>query len=90
MAKIPKGNLDELRTIIKTRTPTGTGQGVWVELTEQGKKELVGELEEEDGALTVAVELIILHFVGENVFSVIVNNNLWHEQLARCKWILFS
>ena len=64
MAKIPKGNLDELRTIIKTRTPTGTGQGVWVELTEQGKKEVVGELEEEDGELTVAVELLILHFFG--------------------------
>ena len=63
---------------------------MWVELTEQGKKEVVGELEEEDGALTVAVILIILHFVGENVFSVLVNNNFWHEQSAQCKWILFS
>ena len=52
------------------RTPTGTDQGVGVELTEQDEKGVVGELEEEDGALTVhAVELIVLHFVGENVFS---------------------
>ena len=55
-----------------------------------GQEGVVGELEEEDGALTVAVELIILYFVGENVFSVLVNNNFWHEQSARCKWILFS
>ena len=53
------------------RTPTGTDQGVGVELVEQDKKEVVGELEEEDGALTVAVELIILHFVGEKVCSAI-------------------
>ena len=55
-----------------------------------GQEGVVGELEEEDGALTDTVEHIILHFVAENVFSVLVNNNFSHEWSARCKWILFS
>ena len=50
------------------RRPTGIHQEeVGVELIEQDKKEVVGELEEEDGALTAAVGPTILYFAGENV-----------------------
>ena len=47
------------------RTPIGTNQEVEVGLIKQDRKEVVGELEE-DGALTVAVGLITLHFAGGN------------------------
>ena len=36
-----------------------------VGLIEQDRKEVVGELEEEDGALTVTVGLITLHYAGQ-------------------------
>ena len=63
------------------RILTGTNQEeVGVELIEQDKKEVVGELEEEDGALTAAVGPTILYFAGENVL-IASNLAIWPKNV---------